>query len=190
LCPGERVSRRQSNDSRSGSPSRNCNRRGAMFSNGFSVGLCRRYAPPARGGRCAMVRIALAFAVMLTLASSGANAQEAQPPGSPPSEMQQPGGPPPEMQPGGPPAETQPGGPPSGAQAPGGPPPGAEGSEGPPPAAGGSKGRVFRAACRRDLAQFCSQLHPGKGRLWRCVKQHFPQLSPSCQQLVVQSRGQ
>jgi hypothetical protein len=108
-----------------------------------------------------MVRTALAVAVILTLASSGAYAQtpEAQPPGAPPSEMQQPGGPPPEM---------QPGGPPPGAQAPREPP--------------------FRAACGPDLAQFCSKLQPGKGRLWRCVKQHFPQLSPGCKQLVIQAR--
>jgi hypothetical protein len=125
-----------------------------------------------------MVRTALAVAVILALASSGANAQEAQPPGAAPSETQQPGGPAPEMQPGGPPSEAQPGGPPPGAQG-----PGAQGPGGQAP-----RGRAFRAACRRDVAQFCSQLHAGKGRLWRCVKQHFPQLSPSCKQLIIQAR--
>ena len=63
-----------------------------------------------------MVRIALAVAVILTLASSGVNAQspegqppEMQPPGAPPSEMQSPGGPPPgEQGPGGTPEGAQP----------------------------------------------------------------------------------
>jgi hypothetical protein len=140
-----------------------------------------------------MVRKALAVAVFLTLASSGANAQETQPPGAPPSEMQQPGGPAPEMQPGGPPPEMQPGGPPPGAQGPGaqGPGaegPGAEGPGGPPAGAQGPRMRPFRAACGPDLAQFCSQMHAGKGRLWRCVKQHFSRLSPGCKQFIIQAR--
>jgi hypothetical protein len=125
-----------------------------------------------------MVRPAFAVVVILALASSGANAQsqegpppagapEAQPPGAGP-----PGAPPPEA------------GPP-GAQPPGAGPPGAQ-----PPGAGPPGMRPFRAACGPDLAQFCSQLHPGGGRLWSCIKQHLPELSPNCRQLVIQARQQ
>jgi hypothetical protein len=110
-----------------------------------------------------MVRLAFAVAVILTLASSGANAQsqEGQPPAGAPEAQ------PPEAGP------------------PGAPPPGAQ-----PPAAGSPGMRPFRVACGSDVAQFCSQLQPGGGRLWSCVKQHLPELSPSCRQLVIQARQQ
>ncbi len=104
-----------------------------------------------------MVRMALAVAVILALASSGVNAQstEGQPPGAPPSEMQPPGGPPPD------------------AQEPEAPPPGARG---------------FPAACQSDLAQFCSQVRPGGGRLKSCMRQHFGEVSPGCRQAIRQAR--
>jgi hypothetical protein len=109
-----------------------------------------------------MVRLAFAIAVILTLASSGANAQsqEGQPPAGAP--------------------EAQP---PTGA--PGAQPQGAQ-----PPGAQPSGTRPFRAACGPDLAQFCSQLQPGGGRLWSCIKQHFPDLSPNCKQVLINARQQ
>jgi hypothetical protein len=99
-----------------------------------------------------MLRMALAVAVILALASSGVNAQstEGQPPGAPPP----------------------------GAQEPGAPPPGS--------AAGGAQ--AFPTACQPDLAQFCSQVRPGGGRLKSCMKQHFGEVSPGCKQAIMQAR--
>ncbi len=167
-----------------------------------------------------MIRLALALAVILPLASSGANAQssEGQQPETPPPGAQAPGAQPPAAQPPGaqapavqppgaqapaaqPPAAQAPGAQapeaqPPGAQAPGAQAPGAQPPGAQPPAAQPNgppqarpRGARFREACQPDLARFCSQLRPGGGRLWRCVKQHFPKLSPSCQQLIMR-RGQ
>ncbi len=109
-----------------------------------------------------MIRMALAVAAILALASSSVNAQstEGQPPGAPPSEMQSPGAPPP--------GAEEPGAPPSGAR-----PAGAQ---------------AFPAACQPDLAQFCSQVRPGGGRLKSCMKQHFAEVSPGCKQAIRQAR--
>jgi hypothetical protein len=46
------------------------------------------------------------------------------------------------------------------------------------------------AACRGDLAQFCSQLQPGGGRIRACIREHFSQLSPGCKQALLQMRQQ
>lgn len=99
-----------------------------------------------------MIRLALAVAVILTLASSCANAQS------------------PETQSPGAPGEQPPGEQPPGAQAPG--------------------ARAFPAACEPDLAQFCSQVQPGAGRLRSCMKQHFREVSPGCKQAIIQARRQ
>jgi hypothetical protein len=65
------------------------------------------------------------------------------------------------------------------AQLPGGP--GAQSGAQPP------RARSFVAACRPDFARFCSGVRPGGGRLRRCVKQLFYELSPRCHQFI-QSR--
>jgi hypothetical protein len=38
-----------------------------------------------------------------------------------------------------------------------------------------------RQACAADIKQFCAEVKPGEGRLKACVKEHFSQLSASCQ---------
>jgi hypothetical protein len=70
------------------------------------------------------------------------------------------------------PSETQPGSAPPDAQEP----------EAPPPGAG------FRAACQQDLAQFCSQVRPGGGRLKSCMRQHIGEVSSGCRQAIRQAR--
>jgi hypothetical protein len=138
-----------------------------------------------------MIRLAFVLAVILPLASPVANAQssEGQQPEAPPPGAQAPGAqapaaqPPEAQQPGAPPpASQQPEAPPPASQQPGAP--GAQPSEAQPPGTRRPASRIV-AACGRELAKFCSQVRPGGGRLWRCVRQHFSALSPTCQQLVV-----
>jgi len=38
-----------------------------------------------------------------------------------------------------------------------------------------------RQACGADIKQLCAEVKPGEGRLKLCVKEHFGQLSASCQ---------
>ena len=38
-----------------------------------------------------------------------------------------------------------------------------------------------RQACAGDIKQLCAEVKPGEGRLKACVKEHFGQLSASCQ---------
>ena len=163
-----------------------------------------RFVGPSRSD-VSMIRLALVLAVVLPLASSDANAQSSEgqqsetpapgapAPGAQPPEAQQPGAAPPEgQQPGAPPpGAQQPGAPPPGAQPPEAQEPGAEPEEQPngPPRAR-PRGARFQAACQADLARFCSQLRPGGGRLWRCAKQHFPKLSPSCQRFFMTRQRQ
>jgi len=148
-----------------------------------------------------MIRLTFVLAVILPLASSGANAQssQAQQPETPPPAAQAPGTQPPAAQapgtqpPGAQAPETQqPGAPPSGAQAPGEQPPEAQPPEAQPNGQPQARPRAarFRAACQQDLARFCSQLRPGGGRQWRCVKQHFSKLSPNCQQFIMTRQQQ
>ena len=92
-----------------------------------------------------MIRLALAVAVILTLASSGANAQS---------------------------PETQ------------------AARSAAWRAAAGRSARAFPAACQPDLAQFCSQVQPGGGRLRSCMKQHFREVSQGCKQAIIEARRQ
>ena len=75
--------------------------------------------------------------------------------------------------PGAPPSEMQPGAPPPDAQEPEAPAPGARG---------------FPVACQQDLAQFCSQVRPGGGRIKSCMRQHFGEVSSGCRQAIRQAR--
>ena len=43
-----------------------------------------------------------------------------------------------------------------------------------------------RQACAADIKQLCAEVKPGDGRLKACVKEHFGQLSASCQTRAVQ----
>ena len=40
-------------------------------------------------------------------------------------------------------------------------------------------------ACATDIKQLCAEVKPGKGRLKACVKNHFGQLSASCQNALL-----
>jgi hypothetical protein len=114
-----------------------------------------------------MTRLALAVAIILTLASSGGIAQEAQPPGTAPPAAQQPEAPPPTAQ--------QPEGPPPGAQQ------GGARRRGPP---------QWYFACRPQVAQFCGKVKPGGGRIRLCLMHGYYKLPQACRQALMQGRGQ
>ena len=42
-----------------------------------------------------------------------------------------------------------------------------------------------RQACAADITQLCAEVKPGDGRLKACVKEHFGQLSASCQNALL-----
>jgi hypothetical protein len=42
-----------------------------------------------------------------------------------------------------------------------------------------------RQACGADIKQMCAEVKPGDGRLKACVKEHFGQLSATCQTALI-----
>jgi hypothetical protein len=42
-----------------------------------------------------------------------------------------------------------------------------------------------RQACTADIKQLCGEVKPGESRLKACVKEHFGQLSASCQTALI-----
>jgi hypothetical protein len=42
-----------------------------------------------------------------------------------------------------------------------------------------------RQACAADIKQLCGEVKPSEGRLKACVKEHFGQLSASCQTALI-----
>jgi hypothetical protein len=42
-----------------------------------------------------------------------------------------------------------------------------------------------RQACGADIKQMCAEVKPGDGRLKACVKEHFGELSASCQTALI-----
>ena len=42
-----------------------------------------------------------------------------------------------------------------------------------------------RQACAPDIKQLCAEVKPGDGRLKACVKEHFGQLTASCQTALI-----
>lgn len=46
------------------------------------------------------------------------------------------------------------------------------------------EGRVIMNACRTDASAFCSDVTPGGGRIFQCLKAHAPQLSQPCAQMM------
>ena len=42
-----------------------------------------------------------------------------------------------------------------------------------------------RQACAADIKQLCPEINPGEGRLKACVKEHFGQLTASCQTALI-----
>ena len=119
-----------------------------------------------------MTRLGLAVAAILTLASSGAIAQEAQPPGTAPPAAQQPAAPPP--------AAQQPETAPPVAQQPAARQPGGR-RRGP---------RQWYFACRPEVAQFCGQVRPGGGRIRLCLMHSYYKLPQGCRQALIQGRRQ
>jgi uncharacterized protein (DUF2141 family) len=44
---------------------------------------------------------------------------------------------------------------------------------------------VAHSACEGELGQVCTGVQPGQGRVMACVKEHFGQLSASCQNALL-----
>ena len=42
-------------------------------------------------------------------------------------------------------------------------------------------------ACKPDIAQFCSNVAPGDGRIKACMKAHLPELSETCKEALFQA---
>ena len=42
-------------------------------------------------------------------------------------------------------------------------------------------------ACKPDIAQFCSQVPPGQGRIKACMKEHLPEPSEPCKEALFQA---
>jgi Cysteine rich repeat len=53
------------------------------------------------------------------------------------------------------------------------------------PAGAMAQQEAARQACGADIKQMCAEVKPGDGRLKACVKEHFGQLSASCQTALI-----
>ena len=53
------------------------------------------------------------------------------------------------------------------------------------PAGAMAQQAAARQACAADIKQLCSEVKPGEGRLKACVKEHFGQLTASCQTALI-----
>jgi hypothetical protein len=51
----------------------------------------------------------------------------------------------------------------------------------------GAGARVVLQACKPDIAQFCSQVPPGQGRIKACMKEHVHELSEPCKEALFQA---
>jgi Cysteine rich repeat len=47
--------------------------------------------------------------------------------------------------------------------------------------------RAVLQACKPDIAQFCSQVPPGQGRVKACMKEHIRELSEPCKEALFQA---
>ena len=47
--------------------------------------------------------------------------------------------------------------------------------------------RTVLRACKPDIAQFCSQVAPGGGRIKACMKSHMHELSEPCKEAMFQA---
>lgn len=47
--------------------------------------------------------------------------------------------------------------------------------------------KAILAACKPDIARFCSAVIPGDGRIKGCMKQHLPELSEGCKEALFQA---
>ena len=53
------------------------------------------------------------------------------------------------------------------------------------PAGATAQQGVAHQACGADIKQMCADVKPGNGRLRACVKEHFGQLTASCQTALI-----
>jgi hypothetical protein len=53
------------------------------------------------------------------------------------------------------------------------------------PAGAMAQQSAARQACAADIKQLCTEVKPGDGRLKACIKEHFGQLSTSCQTALI-----
>ena len=51
----------------------------------------------------------------------------------------------------------------------------------------GAGARAVLQTCKPDIAQFCSQVPPGQGRIKACMKEHLQQLSEPCKEALFQA---
>ena len=50
-----------------------------------------------------------------------------------------------------------------------------------------SGAQAILRACKPDIAQFCSQVPPGQGRIKACMKEHLRELSEPCKEGLFQA---
>lgn len=48
--------------------------------------------------------------------------------------------------------------------------------------------RKGKGPCRADVEKFCKDVKPGKGRIWRCLKNHEAELSEECAEKMAKAR--
>lgn len=46
-----------------------------------------------------------------------------------------------------------------------------------------------RLACRGDFKKYCSTVEPGTGEAIECMKKHFDELSPGCQEFIKEAKA-
>ncbi len=51
----------------------------------------------------------------------------------------------------------------------------------------GAGARAVLQTCKPDIAQFCSQVPPGQGRVKACMKEHVHELSEPCKEALFQA---
>jgi cysteine rich repeat protein len=51
----------------------------------------------------------------------------------------------------------------------------------------GAGARAVLQTCKPDIAQFCSQVPPGQGRVKACMKEHIRELSEPCKEALFQA---
>ena len=51
----------------------------------------------------------------------------------------------------------------------------------------GAGARAVLQTCKPNIAQFCSQVPPGQGRIKACMKEHLQQLSEPCKEALFQA---
>lgn len=47
-----------------------------------------------------------------------------------------------------------------------------------------AQGKRFMQVCRADMQKLCTDVKPGQGRSWSCIKSHEADLSPDCKAFV------